>query len=226
MRIDEEKNAAVRAHPVRRYLMEGGIFALGATLAVVSAITMKSSGATPLPLTMIERSAAAQAPSIEPISIEGMTTESVEDDATEAEAEITIEEIEPTDLSVRWFNGKMVRPAKVLRMKVTAYSPDAQSCGEFADGITATLHHVTTNGGALVAADPKVLPYGSMISVPGYDEGRVVPVLDCGGKIKGARLDVLYPTHSRARAWGVQNLDVIVWEYADGSANDNPRALR
>ena len=30
-----------------------------------------------------------------------------------------------------------------------------------------------------------------MISVPGCDKGRIVPVLDKGGAIKGARLDVL-----------------------------------
>lgn len=111
-------------------------------------------------------------------------------------------------------------------MTVTAYSPDARSCGEDADGQTATLHSVSTNNFRLVAADPKLLPYGSMLSVPGYADGTVVPVLDCGGAIKGRRLDVLYPTHERARQWGVQKLAVVVWEYADGAPADNPRRLR
>lgn len=130
------------------------------------------------------------------------------------------------DPSIRWFNGRPVRPARTINMTVTAYSPDHRSCGDSADGITATLHPVTTNGHALVAADPSVLPYGSMITVPGYDKDRIVPVLDCGGAIKGRRLDVLYPTHEQARQWGVQRLKVTVWEYADGKPAENPRKVR
>lgn len=111
-------------------------------------------------------------------------------------------------------------------MEVTAYSPDWRSCGESADGLTATLHSVETNGHALVAADPTLLPYGSMLTIPGYDDERIVPVLDCGGAIKGRRLDVLYPTHEQARQWGRQRLRVIVWEYADGQPAENPRVVR
>lgn len=130
------------------------------------------------------------------------------------------------DASVRWFNGRPVRPVREVWMTVTAYSPHEASCGDSADGITATLHHVSTNGHALVAADPTVLPYGSMITVPGYDQGRIVPVLDCGGAIKGRRLDVLFPTHEQAIRWGVRRMKVTVWGYADGAPKDNPRALR
>jgi 3D (Asp-Asp-Asp) domain-containing protein len=130
------------------------------------------------------------------------------------------------DASVRWFNGRPVRPVKEISMVVTAYSPDERSCGEFADGMTATLHSVHTNDHALVAADPAVLRYGSMLTIPGYDEGRIVPVLDCGGAIKGRRLDVLYPTHERAREWGRRTLRVTVWEYADGRPAENPRRER
>lgn len=128
--------------------------------------------------------------------------------------------------NLRWFNGRPVRPAGTLRMRVTAYSPDARSCGASADGITATLHSVETNGFHLVAADPRVLRYGSLITVPGYAESAVVPVLDCGGKIKGNRLDVLYPTHEEARRWGSKVLAVTVWEYADGKPAPNPRRER
>ena len=78
----------------------------------------------------------------------------------------------------------------------------------------------------LVAADPKVLPYGTMLTVPGYADGEIVPVLDCGGAIKGARLDLLFPTHEGALNWGVQDLRVVVWEYADGQPAPNPRRVR
>jgi 3D (Asp-Asp-Asp) domain-containing protein len=126
----------------------------------------------------------------------------------------------------RYFNGRAIRPARTLKMVVTAYSPDEKSCGPDACGITSSLHHVDTNAMKLVAADSKVLPLGSMITVPGYDTGRVVPVLDRGGAIKGNRLDVLFPTDAAARQWGVKTLDVVVWEYADNLPADDFRAIR
>lgn len=126
----------------------------------------------------------------------------------------------------KFFDGRPVRVARTIEMIVTAYSPDARSCAGSDDDLTATLHHVTTNGFKLVAADPRVLGYGSMLSIPGYDQGRIVPVLDCGGKIKGNRLDVLFPTHEEAVKWGVRKIKVNVYEYADGKPKTNPRKVR
>lgn len=116
---------------------------------------------------------------------------------------------------VRWFDGRPVRPVKVMWMTVTAYSPDHRSCGDWADGVTASGKTVYANAGELVAADTRLLPFGSLLTVPGYADDQIVPVLDRGGAIKGERLDVLYPTHRIARRWGVQKLPVTVWEYVD-----------
>jgi 3D (Asp-Asp-Asp) domain-containing protein len=120
---------------------------------------------------------------------------------------------------IRWFNNRPIRAVGTMTMTVTAYSPDERSCGKWADGITASGYSVWTNGMNLVAADESILPFGSLVSVPGYDNGDVVPVLDRGGAIKGKRLDVLYATHERAMQWGVQKLEVTIWEYADGQPN-------
>ncbi len=117
---------------------------------------------------------------------------------------------------VRYFNGRPIRAVRSMRMRVTAYSPDHRSCGMHADGITASGYSVDVNGGRLVAADRRLFPFGALVSVPGYSSGQVVPVLDRGGAIKGSRLDVLYPTQEIARRGGVQHVDVMVWEYADG----------
>jgi 3D (Asp-Asp-Asp) domain-containing protein len=129
-------------------------------------------------------------------------------------------------LNTRWFNARPVRPARTIWMTVTAYSPDERSCGDSADGITSSIHNVYTNAMKLVAADSRILPLGSMISVPGYDNGNVVPVLDRGGAIKGHRLDLLFPTHEAARKWGVKKLPITVWEYADGKPKDDFRKIR
>lgn len=125
-----------------------------------------------------------------------------------------------SDPNQRWFNGRPIRPVGTMSMLVTAYSPDERSCGESADGITASGYSVWTNGMKMAAADTSVLPFGTLISVPGYDQDNVVPVLDRGGAIKGHRLDMLYPTHEQARQWGSQRLTVTIWEYADGLPND------
>ncbi|MEQ8771186.1 MAG: 3D domain-containing protein [Phycisphaerales bacterium] len=135
--------------------------------------------------------------------------------------------IEATEPAVeRWFDGRPLRRAGTRTMIVTAYSPDERSCGAFADGQTATLHSVWTNGMRLVAADTDLLPFGTLLSVPGYAEDSVVPVLDRGGAIKGRRLDLLMPTHEQAMAWGRQELQVTVWEYADGEPPTDPRKAR
>lgn len=119
-------------------------------------------------------------------------------------------------VSARHFNGRPIVPVRTLRMRVTAYSPDERSCGRHADGITASGYSVETNDGHLVAADRRWFRFGTMVSIPGYADGQVVPVLDRGGAIKGNRLDVLYPTHERAREWGVQFIYVTEWAYDDG----------
>lgn len=113
------------------------------------------------------------------------------------------------------FNGRALKPVGTKRMLVTAYCPCRKCCGKHANGRTASGYSVWTNGGKLVAADTRILPFGSLIAVPGYDAGDVVPVLDRGGRIKGHRLDLLYPTHLEAKKWGARWLDVTVYDYAD-----------
>lgn len=117
----------------------------------------------------------------------------------------------PAD-TIAWFDGRPARPVRAVYLRVTAYAPDARSCGDFADGLTASLKSVWTNNGHLVAADTRVLPFGTMLSIPGYAGDRIVPVLDRGGAIKGGRLDVMFPTHRAALEWGVRRLPVVIWE--------------
>jgi len=93
--------------------------------------------------------------------------------------------------------------------EVTAYCPCEKCCGKFADGITASKKPVTFNGGKFVAADPS-LPFGTMVRVPGYNDGKAIPILDRGGAIKGKRLDVFFPTHQAALNWGRQTLIVEI----------------
>ena len=58
-----------------------------------------------------------------------------------------------------------------------------------------------------IAADPSVYPFGTKMEIPGYGTGIVQ---DIGGSIKGAHIDLWFPTHEDAIAWGSQKLKVKV----------------
>lgn len=132
-----------------------------------------------------------------------------------AEAEAEAEADDPAASGHTTFVGRPIRAVRQLRMRVTAYCPCSKCCGKHADGKTASGYSVYTNRGRLVAADTRVLPFGMLVSVPGYDNDQPVPVLDRGRVIKGNRLDVLFPTHAQARAWGSRWLTVTVYEFVD-----------
>jgi len=185
------------------------VFFVARTLGVNAAVTPLYA-LTPVKATMTPTIVQQPAPAPTPVGEPTTSAAQPEPEPTPKSA-VEIEDEKPTPT----FNGRPIKPVRTIRMLVTAYSPDARSCGKFADGITASGYSVWTNGGKLVAADTRILPFGSLIRVPGYDSGDVVPVLDVGGKIKGHRLDVLFPTHEQARRWGKKWLDVTVYDYAD-----------
>ena len=135
--------------------------------------------------------------------------------SADAEVKIEVTETAPIDTEIRYFNGRAVRPVKTMWMTVTGYSPDERSCGKWADGITASNKSVWTNAMQLVAADTRLLPFGSLLSIEGYANDQIVPVEDRGGAIKGMRLDLLYPTHEEALQWGIKHMPVTVWEYVE-----------
>ncbi|MHC4656486.1 MAG: 3D domain-containing protein [Planctomycetota bacterium] len=97
---------------------------------------------------------------------------------------------------------------QTVRMRVTAYCACRRCCGKFADGITASGHKIR-RGDAFVAADRKY-SFGTEMVVAGYNKGKPIKVLDRGGAIRGNKLDVFFPTHKRARKWGVKYIDVKV----------------
>lgn len=216
---------------IRRLAMFAGVAAL-VTATTWSAMAAKESRKAPplLEVARFESAVPADQPQGGPENSEtepAAASPTVAPAAPEAAPELS-EDLQKlcADPNVRWFNGRPAKPSHVMIMTVTGYSPDERSCGDSADGFTATMHRVETNNGHLVASDPTVLPYGSMLTIDGYAGGQVVPVLDCGAAIKGKHIDLLFPTDQQARSWGVKQLRVTAWEYVDGKPADNPRELR
>lgn len=100
---------------------------------------------------------------------------------------------------------------RTMRMLVTAYCPCEKCCRGSSDGITACGKSIYTNQSRFVAADARLLGFGTRLSIPGYHGGAPVSVLDRGGKIKGHRIDVFFPSHQQAQKWGARWLDVTVY---------------
>jgi 3D (Asp-Asp-Asp) domain-containing protein len=101
---------------------------------------------------------------------------------------------------------------QTLEMEVTAYCACTRCCGPNAQGITASGKRVTHNNGMFVAADTRLLPFGTKLIIPGYANDQPVEVIDRGGAIKGNKLDVYFHDHQTAREWGRQKLIVTVVE--------------
>lgn len=87
---------------------------------------------------------------------------------------------------------------------VTYYCACAKCCGEFADGVTAT--GTKAQAGRTIAVDPDVIPYGTMVII----DGHTYVAEDCGGAIKGNRIDIFMDSHREALAAGVQIKEVWI----------------
>lgn len=87
--------------------------------------------------------------------------------------------------------------------KVTAYCACAKCCGK-SDGITASGTKATQ--GRTIAVDPRYYPYGTKIIL----NGKTYVAEDCGGAIKGNRIDLYFDSHQDALQWGVRYVEGVV----------------
>lgn len=69
-----------------------------------------------------------------------------------------------------------------------------------------TSRGVQTRTG-VIAVDPKVIPYGSKIHIPGYGWGTA---LDTGGAMRGKVIDIWMPTYSQCMSWGRRTVTITV----------------
>ena len=103
---------------------------------------------------------------------------------------------EPTEGSAVAGNGVM--PAGGRTLNVMAYS----YC----------IHGYTASGRAtapgIVAVDPRVIPMGSKLYIPGYGWGVAA---DTGGAIMGNKIDVWFPTLGQCYQWGVKPVTIKVF---------------
>jgi len=88
-------------------------------------------------------------------------------------------------------------PADGTRLTVT-------STGYSLTGHTSTGLSV---GWGIAAVDPSVIPLGTKMTIPGYGEAVAA---DTGGNVRGATIDLWFPTLAQARAWGRRTVTVTL----------------
>jgi 3D (Asp-Asp-Asp) domain-containing protein len=62
-------------------------------------------------------------------------------------------------------------------------------------------------GWGIVAVDPSVIPLGTRLTIPGYGEGVAA---DTGGGVRGAMIDLWFPTLAQARGWGRRTVTITL----------------
>jgi 3D (Asp-Asp-Asp) domain-containing protein len=62
-------------------------------------------------------------------------------------------------------------------------------------------------GWGVVAVDPSVIRLGTRMTIPGYGEGVAA---DTGSAVRGATIDLWFPTLAQARAWGRRTITITI----------------
>jgi len=102
------------------------------------------------------------------------------------------------------------RAGQTLRVTATAYCQDGK-----------TKSGAHTHEG-IVAADPRVLPVGSVVRIESPRQySGIYTVMDTGGAIDGRKLDIFIPDCARAKKFGRQTVQIRVLRQGW-----NPRATK
>ena len=87
-----------------------------------------------------------------------------------------------------------------------AYTLDVKAYAYCTGTITATGTKPTF--GRTIAVDPKVIPYGTRVYIPEFDKTFIAE--DCGGGIKGNKIDIYMNTKEECINWGVRNITLYI----------------
>ena len=86
---------------------------------------------------------------------------------------------------------------KEMKVRATAYANDYIT----STGKKPKPYHT-------LAVDPKVIPYGTRVYIPEFN--KVFIAEDCGGAIKGNRIDIYMNNEYECRQWGIRNITIII----------------
>lgn len=134
-----------------------------------------------------------------------------------------VSEAEPPEASPKSRDG--ISPASPVRAE-TSLSPDVTGPQAFIatayclPGQTASGAPV---GPGMIAADPEVLPLGSIVRLVAGRYSGIYTVLDTGSKVQGRMVDIWMPSREEARHFGVRKVTVHILRYGwKGSSRAAP----
>lgn len=137
----------------------------------------------------------------EPVEVAANVTE-LKVEAAEADVNTVEEVAEPVRENIVETSYGAINYSNVMSMEATAYLPtDGSGAGITATGIKATY--------GVVAVDPRVIPLGTKVYIPGYG---VALAADTGGAIKGYKIDLCMESYGECMRFGRRNVTVYVLE--------------
>ena len=98
--------------------------------------------------------------------------------------------------------------------RLTAYCPCEKCCGpyaadrpvdDFGNELVIGASGTLLEAGKSIAVDPTIIPYGTKVVINGHE----YIAQDCGGAIKGNRIDIYFENHEETEAFGVQYMEVF-----------------
>lgn len=109
----------------------------------------------------------------------------------------------------------VVSRSKEPRHEATVFEASAYiaMCDTGCSGVTATGYDVrrtifSPSGLRIIAADPRILPLGTIVRISYGSTSFKAVVLDTGGAINGHKIDILVASTKEAFAFGRQNVAV------------------
>jgi len=96
------------------------------------------------------------------------------------------------------------RPPPTIEPGLEGQTLTVTATGYAIGGRTATG---APTGWGIVAVDPSVIPLGTRMTIPGYGSGVAA---DTGGAIRGATIDLWFPSLAQARAWGRRTVTITL----------------
>lgn len=118
------------------------------------------------------------------------------------------DEIVSQDVLFDEFTG-IEEPVEKVRISepyvIAAYCQCEKCCG-VRTGITASGTIATE--GRTIAVDTNLIQYGTKIEIEGID--GIFIAEDCGGAVKGNKLDIFFNSHEKAVEWGRQIRNVYI----------------
>ena len=90
---------------------------------------------------------------------------------------------------------------RLFRVRATAYMPRASEGGRY------TFTERDGRAAHGIAVDPRMIPLGSRLWIPGYGHGIAD---DTGGMIKGHHIDIRVQEHGQLVAWGARQVSVYI----------------